>query len=368
MSNTTSEPNRIERDLDQTRSRLGEHLSELQGRLSPGQVIDDLMRYFRGREGADFGRSLLTNVRANPLPVALTGIGLTWLMASSPRQGTTATPAPGGNSRVRIYSGAPASSNHVSDDTIEKRMRAAEQSVTREDDESEHVYADRLNAARGQTVGLTRHAQETTASFSDRIRDALTGAKQTIVDGVHDLRGGAGDKAGSVGATVQGAAQSVSNTAQGAVQWTGGALTQSGQAVSQAGSSLIGALTENPVFLGALGLAAGAVLGALLPQSDQEEAALDKVAGQTRDAASGLAQEAVNRGSHVTKAVMQAGRNRVHAQGLDSGNSAGSLVDAALSGDLTDNLKQVAADVLQTGDEAIRKEVPGQAKDAARRK
>ena len=43
MADPTSDTGRIERDLDQTRSRLGSHLSELQGRLSPGQVLDDLM-------------------------------------------------------------------------------------------------------------------------------------------------------------------------------------------------------------------------------------------------------------------------------------------------------------------------------------
>ena len=60
MSDNTTDPGRIEHDLDQTRSRLGSHLSALQARLTPGQVLDDLVRYFRGREGADFGRSLLS--------------------------------------------------------------------------------------------------------------------------------------------------------------------------------------------------------------------------------------------------------------------------------------------------------------------
>ncbi len=58
MSENTSDPDRIESDLDRTRARLDSRLSELQDRLSPGQVLDDLMGYFRGSEGADFGRNL----------------------------------------------------------------------------------------------------------------------------------------------------------------------------------------------------------------------------------------------------------------------------------------------------------------------
>ncbi len=57
MAENASDPTRIERDLDQTRSRLGSHLSELQDRISPGQVLGDMMGYFRGSEGAEFGRN-----------------------------------------------------------------------------------------------------------------------------------------------------------------------------------------------------------------------------------------------------------------------------------------------------------------------
>jgi hypothetical protein len=67
VSGVRSETGRIEHDLDQTRSRLGSHLNELQDRLSPGQLLDDLMGYFRGSEGAAFGRSLMDNVRGNTM-------------------------------------------------------------------------------------------------------------------------------------------------------------------------------------------------------------------------------------------------------------------------------------------------------------
>src|SRR3954451_15711571 len=104
MSDATSEPDRIERDLEHTRARMDNHLNALQDRLSPGQILDDMMAYFRGSEGADFTRNLTDNVRSNPLPAALTGIGLTWLMASN----GTAHHDAGSSGRVRVY---PASSS-----------------------------------------------------------------------------------------------------------------------------------------------------------------------------------------------------------------------------------------------------------------
>ena len=201
MSENTSDPGRIERDLDQTRSRLGTHLTELQGRLSPGQVLDDLVRYFRGKEGADFGRSLLSSVRANPLPAALTGIGLTWLMASTPRQSTAGMPVTADRGRVRVY-GVPDADSGV-DNALAARLRAAEQGVTRADGEPEHLYTARLEVARGQAVGLERQPEETTESFGQRIRNALSGATQTAADGARGLRDQAVGVASSLGRAVR---------------------------------------------------------------------------------------------------------------------------------------------------------------------
>ena len=110
-------------------------------------------------------------------------------------------------------------------------------------------------------------------------------------------------------------------------------------------------------MLGALGLAAGALLGALLPVSEQEEAALGGIAGQARDAATSLAQQGLASGKAVAETVMEKGRASVDAHGLTEGKTAGQFVDAALSGELAGNAKAVVQEVLQTGDEAVRKEV-----------
>lgn len=356
MSNT-SDPDSIERELDQTRSRLSGHLDALQGRFSPGQVLDDLMGYFRGNDGADIGRTLLDNVRANPLPAAITGIGLAWLMATNPRSGVATQAQPG--SKVRVHRGP--SGFGDTQDAVALRLQTAEQGVVRRQDEDEPGYAARLDDARGQAMGLARQAQETTASYATRISEALAAAKQSVVAGAHDLR----DQAGNAVASAGSAAQSLGNTAQGALQQAGNALArtgdtlaQSGRSAGQASGSFVTTLADNPVLLGAIGLAAGALLGALLPQSEQEEEALGGVAKNARDTARSLAQGVVDRGGQVAGAVRQAGQDSAQAAGLTGGQSAGKLVDAALSGELAGNVRKVAEDVLRAGDEAIRKEVP----------
>jgi hypothetical protein len=59
------------------------------------------------------------------------------------------------------------------------RIREAEQGITRHSEEAEDAYSARLDAARGQAIGLVQHAQETTASFAQRVRDALFAAQQS---------------------------------------------------------------------------------------------------------------------------------------------------------------------------------------------
>ena len=351
MADPTTDTGRLERDLDQTRSRLGSHLSELQDRLSPGQVLDDLMGYFRGSEGAAFGRSLLDNVRGNPMPAAITTVGLAWLIASNPRaatSGATGVPAPR-PARLPTY-------GHDDHAATMARLNAAKQTVARDTAEPEHAYAARLDTARGQAIGLARHTEETTESFGERVRHAISAIEDAVTGKAHDLRDQAGSAMGSAGSALGAFGSSAQGAVQDAASYAGGALSSGGRSAGQAGGNLVAAITESPVLLGALGLAAGALLGALLPHSDQEEVALGGIAGQARDAVRSLANEGMERGGRVVQAVTDSARSGVHGQGLAGEKSAGQLVDAALSGDLAGNVKQLASDVLRAGDEAVRKE------------
>jgi hypothetical protein len=40
-------PDVIERELERTRARLGDHLDELTRRLSPGQLVDEALMYVK---------------------------------------------------------------------------------------------------------------------------------------------------------------------------------------------------------------------------------------------------------------------------------------------------------------------------------
>src|SRR3954470_5517243 len=139
MPETDLEQGRIESELARTRARMDSRLSELQERLTPGQILDDLMGYFRSSDGGDFARNLLNSVKSNPVPAALTGIGLAWLMASNPQR-PASSPDHGWATRTEF----------------DRHIRASEAAIVRGADEPEVTYQGRLNDARAQTLGLMR--------------------------------------------------------------------------------------------------------------------------------------------------------------------------------------------------------------------
>ena len=75
-------PNEIEEDLERTRMEMDETIGAIERKFSPGEMIDYTLSYLSSGP-REYAANLGNAVKANPLPTALMGIGLAWLMASS---------------------------------------------------------------------------------------------------------------------------------------------------------------------------------------------------------------------------------------------------------------------------------------------
>lgn len=73
----------IEREIEARRARIEQRVDQISARLSPGQLLDEALRFTRQGPGADFTRNLGRSVVNNPLPVALMGASLAWLAVQS---------------------------------------------------------------------------------------------------------------------------------------------------------------------------------------------------------------------------------------------------------------------------------------------
>jgi hypothetical protein len=76
----------LEREAEQARSQLTQTLDELRRRFTPGQLVDQAVDYAKDSGGAQFVRNLSRQATSNPMPVALIGAGMAWLMLSNDRQ------------------------------------------------------------------------------------------------------------------------------------------------------------------------------------------------------------------------------------------------------------------------------------------
>jgi hypothetical protein len=80
--NGSRRPHEIQAEIERTRREMDGTLNAIEHRLTPGQLYDQGMQYLRNNGGTEFVTNLGNQAKRNPMPVALVGIGLAWLMAT----------------------------------------------------------------------------------------------------------------------------------------------------------------------------------------------------------------------------------------------------------------------------------------------
>lgn len=272
------DPADLEREADRARANVEHTLEALERKLSPGQMVDQVLHVVK-QNGGDFGRNLSTQVRNNPIPTVLTGIGLAWLMSASDR------PPP----QHSVGSSGPS-------------------------------MGERAGSAASAARGAAGHA-------SDTARSAATGARSALGNAADRVRGALGSASHGTRSTMGSMAGATRSTAHNVAY------------SSRTGAdSLIHGYDylrrEQPLVLGALAVAAGALIGAMLPstraedewigeQSDEAAQRLKEQARHTADQAKVAAAEAAEAARHA------AGPGRTGESGSDSGRQQTSRGEAA---------------------------------------
>jgi hypothetical protein len=314
MSDHTSSPEAIERDLQTTRVRLDHELTELTRRLSPGQLLDEALRYLRNNQGVDFVRRLGESVRERPIPVALSGIGLAWLMIAGPRPPERVVYRERVVGREPFRSGLGGNGgSHEAEDTLVSRAWQAGKDVARRSGESDSEYRARITEARAKVLGLTRQVQETAETFAERVQEALSAAGARVKETMQ----GASDQAGSYMRSWRDTASDASGRLGDAAS---GTYAQARDTLAR-GADLWDTISGNPVLLGSLGILTGAVLGALFPPSEAERTYLGGAARQARDTVAETAEGTMDRGRDVAETAAPAGAEGARKT-MDAGREA----------------------------------------------
>ncbi|CAM3748061.1 hypothetical protein CCOS865_01263 [Pseudomonas reidholzensis] len=75
---THKDPDLLEQEINAKREHISDLVDALEQRLSPGQLMDQLLAYSKGN-GGEFLHNLGTTLKNNPVPATLTVLGLAWL-------------------------------------------------------------------------------------------------------------------------------------------------------------------------------------------------------------------------------------------------------------------------------------------------
>ncbi|MCK0511398.1 DUF3618 domain-containing protein [Aromatoleum buckelii] len=250
-------PDEIEAEIAAERARMGDTLEAIQRRLSPGQLLDQVLDYTK-RGSGDYVANLGASVRDNPLPATLVAVGLAWLMAS------------GTGTHMR-------SAEHIA------RPRAA-------DDES----------STGRIKGAAERASSAVSDVVHRVGDAARSVRESVSGAAHSARESVGH-----------ARESGSHAGERMREQGRHARDSAKHYAERASSGWSYMATEQPLVLGAIGVAIGAALGAGLPSTRREDELLGEYRDELVDRATETGKEQLERGKRVATAAVSAAASEV---------------------------------------------------------
>jgi len=350
MSASSSE---IEREVEASRANLEDTVEALRDKMSVGQMVDEASRYFGDTGGGEVLSKLGEQAKANPLPLALVGVGLLWLISGK------------GQPNLRVPAFSRGGDRYGSD-------RYDYESLGDED------YR-RTFGQRSVYAGASHTDYSGYSTGPDEDWDSSEGGENSagmIRRRAHDLRDGASSAASGIGSTVSSVAGAVGSAASGVASAVGSAASAVGSAASGLGqvASTVGrtaysavgtvaggarggagaayrggssayrgashlgsdayygasrfgrgarrtmadVLDTEPLVLAGLGIAVGAAIGAFLPGTDVEDRYLGETRDRLREDAEAFAREKFEQGKAVAGEALRTAKEEADAQGLTS--------------------------------------------------
>jgi len=301
MSNYEKDSAELAQEVEAQRQRVESRIGEIRERLSPGQLLDEALTYTK-HGGQHFAANLGEAVSNNPLPAALLGVSLVWLMTgkapnlaarsqvetpSQPRHPEYPYATVQGNLR-RVNHSAEDDGLWYSDfeDAMGKRFRA-------HSSEKGHRVGAFLDQAGRKFGGFVDESGHRVDDFRDeagnRLEDAMGWASHTF----HDVQQVVGDALGHVGHQAERMGSMASRQ------------------FDKANRLATDMFTDQPLVGGALAFAAGAALAAALPHTRLEDKAVGKAADKVRTKAADVAADIYEDGKSRIGDLYERGKEKV---------------------------------------------------------
>jgi|GEM_PF-1093839 len=249
VSARTPEAERLQRDIRHTRAEMSETLDELGHRLSPHYIKEQVKDSVRST-AHDAGTNMLDTIKQNPIPSLIAGLSIGWLIAKA------------GQSDDR---------DRYDHDRYYRGAYYGPESGGR-------YYAG------GDPYGYRERYDEHGRSLANRAGDLTDEARDRAAGAAHEAREWAGDVADSARDVAYDAGHRVQDAAQDAAY-------QARRYGRRATNWLERTLEDNPLAAGAVALAAGALVGLAVPETEPEHRLMGEASDRVKEQAQHLAEE-----------------------------------------------------------------------------
>jgi ElaB/YqjD/DUF883 family membrane-anchored ribosome-binding protein len=328
----------IEAGIERDRASLASTLGTLQDRMSVENLAQDALGMIRSNAAA-YTQSIDNAVRANPLALALTGVGIAWLIFGSgkssggnsagakdaPRKAIARWEDEGGNVLpANRAHGAPAHGSADEDwardlDSLRDKASARMNEIENDADKA----ADAVRS--GLTEGLDKardFAKERAAVLAEFVEDM----KRSFADGLDDLSDAARDRI----VAVRESAYAAGLRAEAAVR---GSTREAGRLIE-----------DHPMIAGGIALALGAAFAAALPRTRGEDRAFGPERDRLVKEASRLLRDERDRAARVASGVAD--------ELIDSTTAASDTISEQLSDTVEAVKKRARAEAGDEGSDA----------------
>lgn len=299
-----SHAEQLEREAEQTRAQIASTLDELRACMTPGRVVDQLAERMSEGAAAAFARNLRDQAVRNPMPLALMGASLAWLML-------------GGRSADGFMRRTGERLRDAADDTADSLRDATDKAGEKGAEWSDKVSAvgsDSAENLRSTAEDAKRAASQTGDRLRDMAGSMSDSAQQTASETAEALR----ETAGSTKDAVQRSAAAGYDTVADTARRTASSITEStkaaGQRTLQTGSTLLDFCREQPMLLTGLGIAVGALVGALLPATEAENRLMGETSDSLKNRAQDLASEQVEGAKKIGERALDAAADEASQQ------------------------------------------------------
>jgi hypothetical protein len=242
-----------------------------------------------------FGGTVVQTIERNPLPAALAAIGLGWLYLKRPKNTSS------------FYAGTYSRGG--------QRMSTPANFANTKASAAGDAVGGTMGAAGGAVSDAASTIGSTVSDAASTVGDTVAGAASTAGSTVRDT-------AGTVGDAVVGAASSVGDTVVHVADGTQGVarnlVTEVQFQALRLGEGFQTLAQQNPLALGAAGLALGSLIGLAAPETQVEHQLMGGARDAVLDQAGATAQDALSRVGHVAAEAGKTVKQEAASEGLTS--------------------------------------------------